>query len=199
MLRMGRIEDGSAGTEAQGGELLRFKHRLYIPDHIDADNLKGLVKTIRTVENEEEGGQVLIEVNTFGGDVGAATELALVMHHSPISVTTLATNKCQSVGILLVAAGNYRFAYPETDFMFHHPTYAKEGKFSLRTWREKVADMERQQSRYLGFIEQFTGIPLERLENEFEKDTHIDSATAVSLGIIDVVVPSVKQRGEIAQ
>lgn len=50
------------------------EHRFSIPLEIKSDNLQDIIKGLRKLEHEKPGENVLIEVNTHGGDVGATTE-----------------------------------------------------------------------------------------------------------------------------
>jgi ATP-dependent Clp protease protease subunit len=177
--------------DAEIRELIRCDKRLYTPNNITADNLKDLLKELRNYEVKyQPETNVLLEISTSGGDVGATMELALALYHSPLTIITLVTNKCYSAGIPLAASGNkdYRFAYPEADFMIHPPTYSMDSKVTISELKQTLQIKERAQERFLNLISRFTDIPLQRLYDEFNDDIYFDAKAAVALGVIDAIV-----------
>lgn len=170
------------------------ENRFYIPTHIEEGNLEEIVKAFRKLEHEKPEAEVLVEVNTMGGDIGAATELALVMHNSSLRVSTLVTNKAYSAGIVIAAAGDVgqRFAYPESDFLIHPSTYKINENLTLKQLDELREKKARAEGRYTSLLAAVTGNSQERIVELFNGDNYMNAQDAQAFGIIDHIVPQLK-------
>lgn len=113
---------------------LGYQNRtIYFNDDIDASAINRIVHWINIWNKEDEGIDVedrkgiTIELTSNGGDIIAGFSLLDAIKASKTPVTTVGVGCCASMGILLLMAGHYRKAYPNTVLLIHDGSMATQG------------------------------------------------------------------------
>lgn len=88
-----------------------------------------LAEQIGLYGNEPESVQLVIWINSNGGDVLAAIEAINLMRSSPIPVVTIINGCAESAALLVAMAGHRRFAFNNAWGMAHHFSTGMEGSY----------------------------------------------------------------------
>jgi ATP-dependent Clp protease, protease subunit len=93
-----------------------------------------------------------------------------------------------SQSTLLLAAGTKgrRFAMPNARIMMHQPQGGAEG--TIHDVKIQATELNRTMKVIHAMFADFTGLPLERVEEETDRDRFLTPQQACELGIIDAVL-----------
>ena len=150
----------------------------------------GRIKTLEAqFKHKDFDGIVYLYVDSNGGDAGWSLNLAEIVANSPLHIVTIGMSKAMSGALLVVAAGDERWAYPHCLFLIHDIRYSKFApeKFTLGDAERTVKNMRLQQTAIEKFIAKHSKLTLESipLYTKYNEETFFNAAEAKKLGIID--------------
>ncbi len=185
-----RVE-GSEGPNGNRAVLL------YVPLHINRDNMTELSGRLLSTQRESPQTPVELHLTTRGGNTDSALELARIMRLGKTPVTTIASGVCYSSGVLLAAAGDpgKRFAIEGTEFMMHKPTRrVTDFTGDEADWIREAGIIQDYSKRLYGYLARLTGVTVKRLNELFptKQEVFFSSEDAKELGIIDEILPPAK-------
>ncbi len=145
---------------------------------------------------EEDAKDVYIYVNSPGGSVTAGLAIYDTMQFIKPDVSTICIGQAASAGALLLTAGTKgkRYALPHSRMLIHQPMGGARGQ---------ATDIEIQAREILNIramlndiLVTHTGQPLERIQQDTERDYFMSAEEAVEYGLIDEVLRNPKDLGE---
>merc|ERR1712216_590378 len=131
---------------------------------------------------------VTMYINSPGGSVSAGLAIFDTMNDVPCDLNTVCFGTAASMGAFLLGAGapGKRRSLPNARIMIHQPLGGAQGQ---------AADIEIQAKEILfvrqklnTFISEYTGQPMDKIEEDCDRDFFMTPEEAVSYGIIDEVV-----------
>jgi len=144
---------------------------------------------------------IALYLNTPGGSVTAGMAIYDTMKYIPAEVSTLCIGQAFSMGAVLLAGGakGKRQALPNSRILLHQPMGGIGGQ---------AADMEIHAREILKIRKQLddilatdSGQPLERIEQDTERDFFMSPEEAKEYGLIDEIInpaPTVQAAAEVA-
>ncbi|BBB89863.1 MAG TPA: ATP-dependent Clp endopeptidase proteolytic subunit ClpP [Methylomusa anaerophila] len=183
------VEQSSRGERAYDIYSRLLKDRIvFIGGPID-DNVANLfIAQLLFLESEDPEKDIHVYINSPGGVVTAALAMYDTMQYVKPDVTTTCMGLAASAGALLLAAGakGKRFALPHSRVMIHQPAGGAQGQ---------ATDIEIQAREILrlreilnGILVDHTGQPLDRVQQDTERDFFMSSEQAKDYGLIDSVI-----------
>lgn len=139
--------------------------------------------------------QIIIRVNSLGGQLQASIDLAKALHQIPNPVTTIAESQVMSGALLLVALGDpgRRFAHEDSEFMLHRMQISwKKKQMSAPESLRFFKNMLRTERAYFRELALATGRPVSELMRLAENDNYMTAQQAKDLGLIDHIIPRVR-------
>jgi len=103
-------------------------------------------------------------------------------------VSTLCIGQAASMGAVLLAGGakGKRFALPHSRVMIHQPLGGFRGQASdIEIHAREILKMRAELN---GVLAHHTGQPIERIEQDTDRDNFMDAAAAQAYGLIDEVL-----------
>ncbi|MBI2994725.1 MAG: ATP-dependent Clp endopeptidase proteolytic subunit ClpP [Gammaproteobacteria bacterium] len=183
------VEQTSRGERAYDIYSRLLKERVVflvgpVEDHVA--NL--IVAQLLFLESENPDKDVHLYINSPGGSVSAGLAIYDTMQFIKPDVSTMCVGQAASMGALLLAGGakGKRFCLPHSRVMVHQPLGGFQGQasdFEIHT-REILKSRE-QINRILA---NHTGQPLERIQQDTERDYFLGSDEAKAYGLIDDVL-----------
>jgi len=140
--------------------------------------------------------EAFVYIDSPGGAVHTFASMQALMRSGEVAYHTIVMGHACSAGCLLTAMGNFRWAIPETMFMFHDASSIAWGK--QRDIKETVEWNEKWLERVFGIFAEQTKQPLEFwLEKAYSKssgDLYFTAEEAKEWGMIDFIgVPLVER------
>ncbi len=138
---------------------------------------------------------VHLYINSPGGSVTSGLAIYDTMQFLTCDVNTYCIGQAASMGAVLLSGGTKgkRFALPNADVMIHQVLGGAEGQASDVEIR--VNYMLKLKERLNNILSRHTGQPVEKVEQDCDRDNFMSAEEAKEYGLVDEVV---KSRTEIA-
>jgi ATP-dependent Clp protease protease subunit len=155
-----------------------------IDDHIS--NL--IVAQLLFLEAEDPEKDIYLYINSPGGVVTAGLAIYDTMQYIKPDVVTICMGQAASMGAVLLAAGapGKRFALPHARIMIHQPLGGFQGQATdIEIHAKEILRLKRMLNEILS---KHTGKPLEKIEQDTERDYFMSAEEAMEYGLIDKVL-----------
>ena len=183
------IEQSGRGERAYDiySRLLR-ERVIFLVGPVNDQTANLVVAQMLFLESENPDKDISLYINSPGGSVSAGMSIFDTMQFIKPDVSTLCMGLAASMGAFLLAAGakGKRFALPNSRIMIHQPLGGAQGQ---------ATDIEIQAREILKLRENLnkiladrTGQPLEKIQNDTERDYFMSADDATAYGLIDKVL-----------
>ena len=163
---------------------------VFLGEEVTDASANSIVAQLLHLESVDPDKDISFYINSPGGSVTAGLAIYDTMQFIKPQVSTICLGMAASMGAVLLAAGapGKRFALPISTIMIHQPSGGAQGK---QTDIQIMADMILKTREQLnGILAHHTGQPIERIQEDTEKDNFMDPQEAKAYGLIDDVVKS---------
>ena len=163
---------------------------VFLGEEVTDASANSIVAQLLHLESVDPDKDISFYINSPGGSVTAGLAIYDTMQFIKPQVSTSCLGMAASMGAVLLAAGapGKRFALPNSTIMIHQPSGGAQGK---QTDIQIMADMILKTREQLnGILAHHTGQPIERIQEDTEKDNFMDPQEAKAYGLIDDVVKS---------
>ncbi len=147
-----------------------------------------IVAQMLYLESDDPEKDIFLYINSPGGSVYSGMAIYDTMQHIQPDVSTICVGLAASMGAFLLAAGakGKRMALPHARIMIHQPLGGAQGQ---------ATDIEIQAKEILyikenlnGLLVHHTGQPIERIEQDTDRDFFMSPEEAREYGLVDRVV-----------
>jgi ATP-dependent Clp protease protease subunit len=183
------IEQSGRGERAFDiySRLLR-ERIIFLGQAIDANVANLIVAQLLFLDAEDAEKDIYLYVNSPGGSVTAGMGIFDTMKHIRPNVCTVCTGLAASMGAFLLSAGTKgkRMSLPNSRIMIHQPLGGAQGQATdIEIQAKEILYHKRKLNQHLA---EHTGQPLERIEQDTERDFFMSPAEAQEYGLIDQVI-----------
>ena len=149
------------------------------------------------LESQDAEKDIFLYINSPGGSVSAGLAIYDTMQYISCPVATLCMGMAASMGAVLLAAGEKgkRFCLPHSTVMIHQPLGGYRGQAS--DVEIHAAEMLRIKTMLNDILVEKTGQPLDVVKNATERDNFMTPEEAVKFGLVDRVLTSRSEMGNI--
>jgi ATP-dependent Clp protease protease subunit len=140
------------------------------------------------LESENPDKDISFYINSPGGSVSAGMSIFDTMNFIKPDVSTLCMGMAASMGAFLLSAGTKgkRFALPNSKIMIHQPLGGTQGQATdIEIHAREILKTREQLNRILA---ERSGQPLEKIQNDTERDYYMSADEAATYGLIDKVL-----------
>ncbi len=155
-----------------------------IDDHIA--NL--IVAQLLFLEAEDPEKDIYMYINSPGGVVTAGLAIYDTMKYIKPDVITICMGQAASMGAFLLSAGTKgkRYALPSSRIMIHQPLGGFQGQATdIEIHAKEILRLKKYLNEKLA---EHTGQPIEKIEQDTERDYFMSAYEAVEYGLIDKVI-----------
>lgn len=161
---------------------------IFLGTAIDAAVANVIAAQLLFLESEDPDREVMMYVNSPGGEVAAGLAIYDTMQAVRCPVATYCLGQAASMASLLLAAGakGKRHALPHARIMIHQPLAGMQGQ---------ATDIEIHAREILlardivnGIYARHTGQPASKIKHDTERDNFMSGAEAQAYGLIDAVL-----------
>ena len=166
---------------------------VFIGTEIDDTVSNIVVGQLLFLQNENRRQDVSLYINSPGGSVTAGLAIYDTMQYVQCDIATYVMGQAASMACLLAAAGTRgkRFALPHTRTLLHQPWGGAQGSVSdILIHAEEISRLKTKLNQILA---RHTGQPLERIEQDTDRDFFMDAEQAKAYGIVDEVLEHMKK------
>ncbi len=147
-----------------------------------------IVAQLLFLESENPDKDIHLYINSPGGSVTAGLSIYDTMQFINCDVSTICVGQAASMGALLLAGGtkDKRFALPHSRVMVHQPSAGFQGQATdISIHANEVLELKRRLNEIMA---KHTGQPVDRIEEDLERDRFMSADAAVEYGIVDTVL-----------
>ena len=183
------IEQSGRGERAFDiySRLLR-ERIVFLGQAIDADVANLIVAQLLFLDAEDPEKDIYLYINSPGGSVTAGMGIYDTMKHIRPDVSTICVGLAASMGAFLLSAGTKgkRISLPHSRIMIHQPLGGAQGQATDIEIQAKEILYHKQ--RLNEMLAEHTGQPLDRIQEDTERDFFMSSEEARDYGLIDQVI-----------
>lgn len=161
---------------------------IFLSGEIDDYTANLVVAQMLFLEMEDPDKEINLYINSPGGSVTAGMAIYDTMQYLRCPVSTLCIGMAASMGAFLLAAGakGMRRTLPNAEIMTS-PLGGAQGQASdIVIHAENILKIKKKMNQILA---QRTGQPLEKVEQDTDRDHFLDAEEALAYGIVDEIVP----------
>ena len=147
-----------------------------------------LVAQLLFLEAEDPEKDIQIYINSPGGSVTAGMAIYDTMQQISPDVVTICFGVAASMGAFLLSGGTKgkRLALPNSRIMIHQPLGGAQGQaVEIEIQAKEILFLKKTLNSLLA---EHTGQPLEKINEDTERDYFLSPAEAVEYGLIDKVI-----------
>lgn len=137
---------------------------------------------------EDPDKDINLYINSPGGSVTAGFAIFDTMNYIKCDVSTICVGMAASMGAFLLSAGakGKRYALPNSEVMIHQPLGGAQGQATEIAIAAK--HILKTRDKLNNILSAQTGQPLEKIEQDTERDNFMSAEEAVAYGLVDQVV-----------
>ena len=167
---------------------------IFLGEEVNEVTASLVVAQLLFLEAEDPEKDINLYINSPGGSVTAGMAIYDTMQYIKCDVSTICMGMAASMGAFLLASGTKgkRFALPNAEIMIHQPLIAggQGGGLSGQTTDIKIhaEHMVYIRDKMNRMLSEYTGQPLEKVEQDTERDNFLSAQEAKEYGLIDEVI-----------
>ena len=183
------VEQTGRGERAYDIYSRLLKDRIiFLSDEVNDTTASLVVAQLLFLEAEDPDKDIHLYINSPGGSVTAGMAIYDTMQYIKPDVSTICIGLAASMGAFLLAAGakGKRYALPNSEIMIHQPLGGAKGQATdieiHAKWILKIKERLNQ------ILSERTGQPIEKIQEDTERDNFMSAQEAKEYGLIDEVI-----------
>jgi ATP-dependent Clp protease protease subunit len=167
---------------------------IFLGSSINDEVANSIVAQMLFLQSDDPKSDIHLYLNSPGGSVSAGLAIYDTMQFVTCDVATYCIGQCASMGAVLLTAGakGKRHALPNSRIMIHQPLAGMEG--TAEEILIHVKEFKKVKSKLNGILIRHTGHPLEKIEQDTDRDRFMSAEEALEYGLIDRVVARMEPR-----
>ena len=167
---------------------------IFLGEEVNDTTASLVVAQLLYLEGQDPDKDISLYINSPGGSISAGMAIHDTIQYIKCDVSTICMGMAASMGAFLLASGTKgkRFALPNAEIMIHQPLIAggQGGGLSGQATDIKIhADhIIRTRAKMNRLLSEYTGQPLEKVEQDTERDNFLSAQEAKEYGLIDEVI-----------
>lgn len=189
----------AADPRLQGGQYHRYREMtidelllenrvIFLVGEINYGSATGVIMRLLHLQNQKQNVDINLYINSPGGSVDDTLAIYDTMKFLNCDVATFCIGKAMSGGAIILASGakGKRFILPHAKVMIHQPYGGVYGQTTdIQIQAEEILKSKRQINELLA---RHTGQPVDRIENDSERDRYFSATEAKEYGLVDEVL-----------
>jgi ATP-dependent Clp protease protease subunit len=167
---------------------------IFLGSAINDDVANSIVAQMLFLQSDDPKSDVHLYLNSPGGSVTAGLAIYDTMQFITCDVATYCIGQCASMGAVLLTAGTRgkRRALPNSRIMIHQPLAGMEGTAEEIMIHAK--EFKNLKGRLNKILLKHTGHPLEKIEQDTDRDRFMSPEEALDYKLIDQVIEHMEPR-----
>jgi ATP-dependent Clp protease protease subunit len=160
---------------------------VFLGEQIDDHVANTVVAQLLHLESDNVEKDISLYINSPGGVITAGLAIYDTMQFIKCDVSTICLGQAASMAAVLLAAGTKgkRYALPNSRVMIHQPSGGAQGQ---QTDIEIAArEITYARERLNKILAEHTGQPLERINEDTERDNFMSAEVSKEYGIVDEI------------
>ena len=161
---------------------------IFVGEPVQAGMVNSIVAQLLFLEKKDPDKDIIMYINTPGGDVYSWMAIYDVMQYVKCDVSTVCVGLAASMGSVILAGGakGKRYSLPHSKIMIHQPLGGAEGQASdIVIQAEEILKVK---NMFIELMAKHTGQKIETVANDMERNKWMNAEEALKYGIIDKII-----------
>ena len=166
---------------------------IVLSEDVNSTSASVIVAQLLYLEGQDPEKDIYFYINSPGGSISDGMAIHDTMNYIKCDVSTICVGMAASMGSFLLASGTKgkRFALPNAEIMIHQPLIGGQGgglsgqTTDIKIHAEHMVYIRDKMNRMLS---EYTGQPLEKIQQDTERDNYLTAQQAKEYGLIDEVI-----------
>nr|WP_290669367.1 ATP-dependent Clp protease proteolytic subunit [Ardenticatena sp.] len=189
------VESTGRGERAYDIYSLLLRERIvFLGTPINAQVANLVVAQLLYLNRENPEREIQLYINSPGGEIYSGLAIVDTMNLIDAPVSTIAVGQAASMGTVILSAGEKgrRYALPNATIHMHQPLGGARGQASdIAIHAQEILRLREKLNRFLA---ERTGQPLQRIEEDTNRDFFLSAEEAREYGLIDEVLHIEEER-----
>ena len=163
-----------------------------LSEDVNSTTASLVVAQLLYLEGQDPEKDISFYINSPGGSITDGMAIYDTMRYIKCDVSAICVGMAASMASVLLAAGTKgkRLALPNSEILIHQPLIGGQVGLQGQATDIKIhADhLVRTRSKLNGILSACTGQPIERIEQDTERDNYMTAEEAKAYGLIDEVI-----------
>jgi len=191
------VEQTSRGERAYDIYSRLLKERvIFLVGPVEDHMANLVVAQLLFLESENPDKDIHLYINSPGGSVTAGLSIYDTMQFIKPDVSTMCVGQAASMGAVLLAGGaeGKRYALPHSRTMIHQPLGGFQGQAAdIEIHTKEILEIR---ERLNAILAKHTGQPMERIQQDTDRDFFMSAKASVEYGLIDAVMEARNPAGK---
>ena len=167
---------------------------IFLQGQVNDDSANLIVAQMLFLQFDDPKADINLYINSPGGSVTAGLSIYDTMQFVTCDVCTYCIGQCASMGAVLLTAGarGKRKALPNSRIMIHQPLAGMEGTAEEIMIHAK--EFQNIKKRLNSILLKHTGHPLEKIEQDTDRDRFMSAEEAMEYKLVDQVIEHMEMR-----
>lgn len=160
---------------------------VFLTGEINDQNANLVIAQLIYLEGKDPDKDITLYINSPGGSVVAGMAIYDTMNYIRCDVCTVCIGMAASMAAILLSSGakGKRFALSNSEVMIHQPLGGFQGQAS--DIKIHAAHMEKTKKAINKILSENTGMPIETVEKDTDRDNFMSAEEAKKYGLIDKI------------
>ncbi len=161
---------------------------IFVGEPVHASMVNSIVAQLLYLEKKDPDKDIVMFINTPGGEVYSGMAIYDVMQYVKCDVSTICVGLAASMGSVILAWGTKgkRYALPHSKVMIHQPLGGAEGQATdIVIQAEEILKVKHM---FIDLIAKHTGQTTEQVAKDMERNKWMTPEEALNYGIIDKII-----------
>jgi ATP-dependent Clp protease protease subunit len=161
---------------------------IFLGTGVNDEVANAIVAQLLFLQSEDAKADIHLYINSPGGSVTAGMAIYDTMQFVTCDVATYCLGQCASMGAVLLTAGaaGKRHALPNSRIMIHQPLAGMEGTAEMIMIHAR--EFKKVKEKLNRILLKHTGHPLEKIEQDTDRDRFMSAEEALEYHLIDRVI-----------
>lgn len=161
---------------------------VFLDGQIDDHTANVIIAQLLFLEAENPDKDIHLYINSPGGVVTAGMAIYDTMQYIRPDVSTICIGSCASMAAVLLTSGaaGKRFALPHANVMIHQPLGGVQGQATEIEIHAR--EILRLREELNGILSRHSGQPIEKIQQDTERDNFMTAEQALQYGLIDRIL-----------
>jgi ATP-dependent Clp protease, protease subunit len=163
---------------------------IFLGTPVDDQVANLIIAQLLFLQSEDPEKDIFLYINSPGGQVTAGLAIYDTMQYIKPDVSTICIGMAYSMGAVLLCGGaaGKRFSLPHANILIHQPWGGMQGQATDIQIHAK--EILRTREVLNGILSKHTKQPIERVQQDTERDYFLTSEQAKAYGLIDDIISS---------
>ncbi|MGJ8654157.1 MAG: ClpP family protease [Opitutaceae bacterium] len=184
-------EDKKSGIKIQ--ETFLKERKIFLWGGVTDKTASEVTEKLLYLEMDAPGKEITFYINTPGGSITAGMAIYDTMKLISSPITVVVTGMAASMGSILLCGADKgkRFLYPHSRVLIHQPLISGQMIAVAVDIHIQAQEMERLRDELNAILAESSGQPLEKIQQDTDRDFYMTANEAIAYGLADKVVDKI--------